>query len=317
MALERDRGIQGKSRPYRIGPRQPQGHVETDQAALGAYRSHRCACSIGPRDLCPYHLMADQLDALGQEPHSVFVTENGEPPSKQGWADTFQALAKRLNIPTHHGNGARAFTGHSARVSGARHLASTQVELWRAQLYGRWGSNVFVRYIQDAPLAQLDSLALESSASMSIQEAKLQLQDLLRQVERQKQLPLAPVTLDMLEDCEASVGLLDEPSLPETTKLVLNTNVNGKLHKLLAASPENHPKWWKTKCGWRFGQDHTEFEWIVPGSAANVSRNRKFLRPHLHPALPLAHPPTRKTQVGHGSVVGFRSKGPTCISGCG
>ena len=131
---------------------------KTDQAALGAYRSHRCACGIGPRSLCPYHLMADHLDSLSPDSDWVFTTPAGEPPSKQGWADTFQALAKMLGIPTHHANGARAFTGHSARVSGARHLASTQVELWRVQLYGRWGSNVFIHYIQDAPLAQLDSL---------------------------------------------------------------------------------------------------------------------------------------------------------------
>ena len=235
---------------------------KTDQTALGAYRSHRCACGIGPRALCPYHLMADHFDAMVEEQTWIFTSENGEPPSKQGWADTFQELARMLGIPITHPNGARAFTGHSARVSGARHLASTQVELWRVQLYGRWGSNVFVHYIQDAPLAQLDSLALESSASLSIQEAKLQLQDLLRQVENLKQPPVAPMTLDMLEDCEAAVGLVEDPSLPEVTKLVLNTNVKGKLHRLLAASPENHPKWWKTKCGWRFGQDHTEFEWV-------------------------------------------------------
>ena len=124
--------------------------------------------------------MAAQLESLPPGDGPLFLTLDGGVPSKQGWADTFQALAARLGLATHHPNGARAYTGHSARVTGARHLASTQVDLWRVQLFGRWGLEVFVHYIQEAPLAQLDSLALEASAKMSIQEAKLQLQDLLR-----------------------------------------------------------------------------------------------------------------------------------------
>ena len=54
------------------------------------------------------------------------------------------------------------------------------MELWRIQLFGRWGSNVFLTYVRDAPIAQLDRLALESTASLSIETAKVQLQDLLR-----------------------------------------------------------------------------------------------------------------------------------------
>ena len=89
---------------------------KTDQAALGASRSHRCACSVGPRSLCPYHLMADHLDSLDENQPLLFTTSTGMAPSKQGWADTFQELARLLGIATHHQNGARAFTGHSAQT---------------------------------------------------------------------------------------------------------------------------------------------------------------------------------------------------------
>ena len=77
-----------------------------------------------------------------------------------------------------HGNGARIYTGHSARVTGARFMAEHNIELWRAQLFGRWGSDVFVHYIQDAPLKQLDRLASESTATMSVQRAQEQLRTL-------------------------------------------------------------------------------------------------------------------------------------------
>ena len=36
---------------------------KTDQAALGAYRSHRCSCEFAPSSICPYHLMAAQLES--------------------------------------------------------------------------------------------------------------------------------------------------------------------------------------------------------------------------------------------------------------
>ena len=54
-------------------------------------------------------------------------------------------------------------------------MASHNIEFWRIQLFGRWGSDVFIHYIQDAPLAQLDQLALESTAAMSVQRAQEQL----------------------------------------------------------------------------------------------------------------------------------------------
>lgn len=249
---------------------------KTDQAALGAYRSHRCSCEFAPSSICPYHLMAAQLESLPPGDGPLFLTQDGGVPSKQGWADTFQALAARLGLATHHPNGARAYTGHSARVTGARHLASTQVELWRVQLFGRWGSEVFVHYIQEAPLAQLDSLALEASAKMSIQEAKLQLQDLLRRSSEMLNHPISSSPSDMLEDCEAGMDPAS-PQMQVTEELVLNLNAGGKLHRPLISNIEDHPRVWRTKCGWRFGNTHTDYEWIkseedIPAQARKCSK---------------------------------------------
>ena len=65
------------------------------------------------------------------------------------------------------------------------HLAASQIEVWRIQLVGRWGSQVFLQYIRDAPLKQLDKLALETSVHLSIDAAKLRLEDLLYAGRRQ------------------------------------------------------------------------------------------------------------------------------------
>ncbi|CAK9013877.1 unnamed protein product [Durusdinium trenchii] len=109
-------------------------------------------------------------------------------------------------LPTVHDNGARAYTGHSARVTGARFMAMHNIELWRIQLFGRWGSDVFLHYIQDAPVAQLDRLALESTAAMSVRRAQEELSTLQQRIKDCKATFMPPES-QMLEDCEASVHL--------------------------------------------------------------------------------------------------------------
>lgn len=234
---------------------------KTDQAALGAVRVHSCSCTIGRSPICPYHLMVDQLQAIEADPLApIFPTGGGASATKIGWADTFQAIAAELGIPLHHPNGARIFTGHSARVTGARHLASTNVELWRIQLFGRWGSSVFLHYIQDAPNVQMQTLALESSASLSIQQAQAQLGSLLRQIEDIKP-QVARVQADMEHDCEAALGEIAPVSGSEPW--VLNTSHAGKLHRALVWDKSINPKSWRTRCGWNFAShsaDYTMYE---------------------------------------------------------
>ena len=101
---------------------------KTDWKALGAVRSHRCACEHMDARLCPFHCMVKHLQQIGQaEDSPIFPTSDGSPASKTGWADTFQWLASQLGLDIRYQNGARKFTGHSARATGAVHLASTQV----------------------------------------------------------------------------------------------------------------------------------------------------------------------------------------------
>ena len=241
---------------------------KTDQAALGAVRSHSCACEIGNRHICPFHLMMKQLQDIHTGPMSpIFPSRTGEPASKLGWSDTFEALAVRLGLPTLHPNGARMFTGHSARVTGARHLAATNVELWRIQLFGRWGSSVFLHYIQDAPNVQMQTLALESSAMLSIQSAKAQLEALVRQVETSRQ-SVAQVQPEMLTDCQATLEAEQPDEALGSEPWVLNTNPAGKIHRALIWDKEVNPKSWRTRCGWNFAvrsADYTMYDSSLGG----------------------------------------------------
>lgn len=237
---------------------------KADWKALGAERSHRCSCQFSDRALCPYHCMVAHLESVGIDPDQpLFPTITGAAPSKQGWARTFTKIAELLNLPTTHPNGAPCYTGHSARVTGAMHMATLNIELWRIQLFGRWSSDAFLLYIRDAPLAQLDDLATESSARLSIQAAQQQLKDLLRQVEAKQselQHPVVEVSPQMLTDCEAALPALPAPATED--RLVRNRNTGGKVHLTLDMNSDSHPREWRTRCAWRFALHETDFEFV-------------------------------------------------------
>lgn len=128
-------------------------------------------------------MVAHLREVRDAEGYVFFHGVTQEKTTKAGWADTFQEIAQRLGLDLTYPNGARAYTGHSARVTGARHLASSQVELWRIQLFGRWGSEVFLHYIQDAPVSQLHLLSQESTAFKSIQVAKQEIFALMQRAQ--------------------------------------------------------------------------------------------------------------------------------------
>ncbi|CAE7263008.1 Ank3 [Symbiodinium microadriaticum] len=109
----------------------------------------------------------------------VFCDSEGRPPSKSGWADTFQDIAAALGLPIVLQNGARAYTGHSARATGAQFLATRGIELWRIQIFGRWGSDIILRYLREAPLAHMTELAIESGHGEAIARVRGELEALL------------------------------------------------------------------------------------------------------------------------------------------
>lgn len=92
---------------------------KTDQAALGAERSHTCSCALHSPNLCPFHLMVGHLanlpEALDQP---IFPAEDDQiPASKDGWADTFEQLAIHLGLPVTHNNGAHTAELHPKPVT--------------------------------------------------------------------------------------------------------------------------------------------------------------------------------------------------------
>ena len=249
---------------------------KTDFKALGATRVHSCSCEFNPKAQCPFHAMEAHLADIGVDDNDpIFPTEGGLPATKQGWADTFEALGAKLGLATTYPNGARCFTGHTGRASGAVHLAASNVELWRIQLFGRWGSQVFLHYIRDAPIKQMDQLALESSVHLSLETAKHELQNLLRRAESSLSQVVACPTQEMIQDCAAATPSLEPPK--PTDAFILNTTAaGGKVHRALIYGTDIHPREWKTRCSWHFGGSHTFFSTLAEQPSAKDACRKCF-----------------------------------------
>ncbi len=114
-----------------------------------------------------------------------------------------------------------------------------------------------MHYLQDTPLLQMNHLALESSAALSIKMAKLELKQLLRQIEDCKP-QVAKVSQLMLQDCESA--LEDIPSPKPSDPWVKNKSPHGKMHRVLVMDHDLHPRHWRSRCGWSFGLQQAEFE---------------------------------------------------------
>ena len=237
---------------------------KTDLMALGTSRAHTCSCKVSDAHLCPFHSMAAQVafatSVPGNHGQWLFPTSQGQKPTKQGWVCTFTEMAKQLGLETHWDNGAPRHTGHSARASGACHLAQAGVDLWRIQVFGRWSSNAFLKYVRSSPLASLCSLATETAISSSIAAAKHELRALTSHTEKLLEDPakVVPVSSEMLEDSAPQ-----QVPPRSTREFVSNATPGGKVHEILLKGDGFHPREWRTFCGWYFGRGLTNYS-IVP-----------------------------------------------------
>lgn len=229
---------------------------KTDLMALGTSRSHSCSCSVGPQRLCPYHALLEQVafakNLEGNAEGWLFPTAQGVKPTKRGWSASFTEIAKHQGLETVWNNGAPKYTGHSARASGAVHLALARVDLWRIQLFGRWTSAAFLRYVRSAPLASLHQLSLETAQCPN--PRNLLPEAPAAQEPASSEASLVPVSEEMIEEVHE-----DWADAEISKEFVENTSAHGKVHRVIAHSEDLHPRHWRTKCGWYFGRGMTSY----------------------------------------------------------
>jgi hypothetical protein len=176
---------------------------------------------------------------------------------------TLTEIAKAIGISTDYAG------GHVCRISGARHLARINEDIWLIQLMARWQSYVVLRYIQEAPLhmvtdrfkrnmaqSTLDkTLKCLSSqvAALSSKLASMRSDTLvaLREILdcRQKQVALPPL-VDPDAAAVSSCRVL-APGWMLEAHFVRN-DASGSVHRPLTFSHDVAREAWRTACDWAF-----------------------------------------------------------------
>lgn len=257
---------------------------KNDLTALGATRQHRCSCSCTGELTCPFHCMVAQLTFASTQASNcgswLFPTKDGLQPTKAGWSKSFERVAEKAGLPLQTEDGLPRFSGHSARASGAFHLAKSNVDLWRIQIFGRWKSAAFLRYVRDSPLANLNQLASEASLAQSLENARREL-TLLRRVESEPfKAGLAPLEVETVEE----LPLPETPVVEGPAKYVHNNNSAGKIHVVWVQTETIHPRHWRAKCGWYFARGLTDYaahSEIPPGNKCRKCFNMTARHPKV------------------------------------
>ena len=138
--------------------------TKTDPAAISVSREWGRLCTSGSRSRCPAHVAMGRIAILeeyfgprDQWPLDLplFPDQTGGVVEKEAVVLTLEALAAKVNMPLRDQMGRRAIRGHSVRVTGAKHLASVGIELYKLSLLARWSSPVIMRYVGEAPMAEM------------------------------------------------------------------------------------------------------------------------------------------------------------------
>ena len=175
-------------------------------------------------------------------------TPEGGFPTKSGMVNVFKSFGKVLGVT-------KPITGHMPRVAGAVRLARAGLDIWKIQIFCRWGSDVVLRYIQDAPLEQSHKWARETAVGLGLAEAREGLVSHFKDRNPEKEVPEGEmevastqtiralqnsmnVELGKAEDKWASAMSIMEEKLEgvasrvgmEIPKFVLNNTGTGKVH---------------------------------------------------------------------------------------
>ena len=174
----------------------------------------------------------------------LFPDHAGVVPKKAGVVKGMERTLGGLGFATEDGAGKRRYGGHSMRVTGARYWTTIGLEVFKVQIFARWGSSVILRYVADAPLANLtgDLTARPVGGTASVLPTVSRLSSLLEQ-----HVVTATNQVRALEAEVVRLGNIVQPTF------VCNT-VSNTLHRVLTGGTAVPHAQWRATCGWWYGR---------------------------------------------------------------
>ena len=154
---------------------------KTDTSAVGCTRTWGCVCTMpgdhGKHKQCPFCaaviLKAELVKRFGNKAGHLpaglplFPTKGGVWCERAGFVKTVVAMADACHVDLIDDLGRFSAGEHVWRVTGARMLARANIPLPHIMLVARWGSNIVMRYVADAPIANIASAFRDGTACAS------------------------------------------------------------------------------------------------------------------------------------------------------
>ena len=228
---------------------------KTDPAAKSCTRKWGCLCAELSSHLCPYHVMYEYRDCLARrfklsadalsDSLPVFPDFEGNVILKAGMVSAIEDTLLNIGEASRDPSGRRRFGGHSCRVAGSRFWASHGMEIYKLQIFARWGSDIIMRYVADSPLSQVRLQSASSSSSSSTADQR-HMAELSTKVAKLSA---------FVEDAIAEVHALKAEFSRKTEESCLDfvQHCTSKCwHEILIGDLDTPPALWKTRCGWRF-----------------------------------------------------------------
>jgi hypothetical protein len=234
-----------------------------DPRAVGCERAWSCLCGgTGvPRPDCPFHAVLGQLELLQKEfgcplpcGLPLFPCARGQHIDKALVVAALEATVSGYGESIRSASGARLYGGHSFRATGAQRLAALGVEVIKIMILARWSGDTVLRYIKDAPLANLPNevLALEGKRDLVKMVAKTAdgaevLMTKVGNLETHVK-TLAAERAVLMTTLEAKAAAAEGPPF-------VSNGVSGrarKIHRILVYGIDLPPQEWRARCGFRF-----------------------------------------------------------------
>jgi len=174
---------------------------------------------------------------------------------KAGMVATIEQMASKTGERLTNSAGTRRFGGHSMRVTGSRFWARAGLEVFKIQIFARWGSSVILRYVSDVPIANLTG---EICSSQRVEEPALR--SLVAKLDQH-----IKCAQEQNESLRAELKRLESSVNPQ---LVQNSHTK-VWHAVLVCGITYPPAMWRSCCGWKFGQVPHSLSATHPPPASN------------------------------------------------
>ena len=240
--------------------------TKKDSEGRGVVRTVECMCNMGV--VCPSHFLQKyllQLKEFGEKMMldsdvlPLFPNPNGNALKKAQVVSIIRDLVKEY-MPEASEDIIMRHTGHTFRITGARHFSHLGMDPLTIAIHGRWTSSAILTYLADAPLqgmrsrmkppdgpkehSALDKAILDRSEDQHLMERIKALEEVIKPKEPAK----AIVTVGYVINLFSTI-----------------------IH--LQKRPEEHEQSheWSTKCGWKWaGKKHVKISQTAPENSEGL-----------------------------------------------